>query len=206
MIAAMMHARSALSRWWVAGVVGIAGAASLGCRGIDAGVEYPDDLPSLDNQLQTPEGDADPSVTLGAFKFAPNVCQGLDTHAQTALLTPDDFARFLESQGAKVAPLKARPDLFWFDVPTGEDNKVIRMRLAVLSSSALAAKDLHDSLLDHGPGWWGVRRSNLALLMPKADLDEALAFAVKHKLMCWGIFTYSGRDDAYVVAGPYSEP
>jgi hypothetical protein len=206
MIVAMMHARSALSCWAVAGLVGLAGAASAGCRGIDAGVDYPDDLPSLDNQLQTPEGDADPSVRLGGFKFAPNVCQGIDVHAQTALLTSDDFARFLESQGAKVEPLKARPDLYWFDVPTGDGNKKIRMRLAVLASAPLAAKDLHDSVLDHGPGWWGVRRSNLALLMPKADLDEALAFAVKYKLMCWGIFTYAGRDDAYVVPGPYSEP
>jgi hypothetical protein len=169
-------------------------------------VEYPGDLPSLDNQLLTPEGDADPSVTLGEFKFAPNVCQGIDVHAQTAPLTVDDLARYLEAQGAKMAPLKARPDLYWFDFPNGEENGKLRVRVAVLNSPALAAKDLHDSLLDHGPGWWGLRRSNLAVLMPKTDLDEALAFTVKYKLMCWGIFTYAGRDDAYVVPGPYSEP
>lgn len=202
----MMHARSALTVWAVTGLVVLAGGASTGCRGIDANVEYPDDLPSLDNQLQTPEGDSDPSVTLGAFKFAPGVCQGIDVHAATAPLTVDDVARFLEAQGVKMTPLKARPDLYWFDIPNGEEGGKLRMRVAVLNSAALAAKDLHDSVLDHGPGWWGVRRSNLAILMPKADLDDALAFTVKYKLMCWGIFTYSGRDDAYVVPGPYSEP
>lgn len=198
--------RKALPLLGLAGVVGLAGQVSLGCRGIDADVQYPSDLPSLDNQLLTPEGDNSPSVTLGAFKFAPSICQGLDTHAQTSPLTADDFTAFLDKQGAKIAPLAARPDLYWFDFPNGQDKGRVRARLAILPSPPLAAKDLHDSVLDHGPGWWGVRRSNLALLMPKASLGEALGFSVKHKLMCWGIFTYAGRDDAYVVPGPYSEP
>lgn len=202
----MMLARQALPFLASAGLLCLAGHASLGCRGIAADVEYPDDLPSLDNQLQTPEGDADPSVTLGAFKFAPATCQGIDVHAQTAPLTADDFSVFLEKQGTKVTPLSARPDLYWYDFPNGKEGGKLRARLAILPSAALAAKDLHDSVLDHGPGWWGVRRSNLALLMPKAGLGEALGFTVKHKLMCWGIFTYAGRDDAYVVPGPYSEP
>lgn len=202
----MMFARHAPSLLAAVGLVCLAGEVSLGCRGIDADVQYPDDLPSLDNQLLTPEGDNDPSVTLGAFKFSPNICQGMDVHAQTAPLTADDFSVFLEKQGMKVTPLSARPDLYWYDFPNGQDKGKVRARLAILSSPALAAKDLHDSVLDHGPGWWGVRRSNLALLMPKAGLGEALGFAVKHKLMCWGIFTYAGRDDAYVVPGPYSEP
>jgi len=206
MIAAMMHARYALSSCAAAVLLSLAGGASTGCRGIDADVQYPGDLPSLDNQILSPEGDADPSVRLGAFKFHPNVCQGIDVHAATLPLDPDDLARFLEKQGTKVTPVKARPDLYWFDFPNGEENGKLRLRLAVLSSPALAAKDLHDSLLDHGPGWWGVRRSNLALLAPKAGLSQAAAFAVKQKLMCWGIFTYTGRDDAYVVPGPYSEP
>ena len=202
----MMFARLVPSHLTAVGLVCLAGGASLGCRGIDADVQYPDDLPSLDNQLQTPEGDGGPSVTLGGFKFAPSICQGIDVHAQTAPLTADDFSVFLEKQGVKVSPLNARPDLYWFDFPNGQDKGRVRARLAILPSSSLAAKDLHDSVLDHGPGWWGVRRSNLALLMPKASLDEALAFTIKHKLMCWGIFTYAGRDDAYVVPGPYSEP
>jgi hypothetical protein len=202
MIAAMTLARPA-PLLALAGLVCLAGEVSLG---IEADVQYPDDLPSLDNQILTPEGDTGPAVTLGAFKFAPNICQGIDVHAQTAPLMAEDFTSFLDKQGMKVAPLAARPDLYWYDFPNGQDKGRVRARLAILPSAPLAAKDLHDSVLDHGPGWWGVRRGNLALLMPKADLGEAVAFAVKHKLMCWGIFTYSGRDDAYVVPGPYSEP
>jgi hypothetical protein len=207
MIATMMHAHHALTSCAAAALVALAGGASLGCRGIDADVQYPGDLPSLDNQLQTPEGDNDANVTLGAFKFAPAVCQGIDVHAQTATLTAEDLQRFLDKEGVKVTSTKARPDLFWFDFPNGgENNGKLRVRLAILPSPALAAKDLHDALLDHGPGWWGVRRSNLALLVPKGDLGQALAFSLKYKLECWGIFTYAGRDDAYVVPGPYSEP
>lgn len=199
----MMHARSALCTCAAALAAALA---STGCRGIDADVQYPSDLPSLDSQLQTPEGDASPPISLGSFKFAPTVCQGIDVHAQTLPITPDDLSRFLDKQGVKVPVLRARPDLYWFDFQNGNDKGKLRVRVAILNSPSLAAKDLHDSLLDHGPGWWGVRRSNLAVLVPKADLDQALAFAIKYKLMCWGIFTYAGRDDAYVVPGPYSEP
>ena len=38
-----------------------------------------------------------------------------------------------------------------------------------------------------------------------ASVHDALAFALKYKLPCWGIFTYSALDDAYVVPGPYAE-
>jgi hypothetical protein len=82
---------------------------------------------------------------------------------------------------------------------------LVRLRLAVLDSTPAAAADLHQSLLEHGPGWWGVRRSNLAVLAPKAGLREAVSFALKHKLHCWGMFTMAGNDDAYVVPGPYTE-
>lgn len=190
-------------------VAALAGAT--GCRGIDAEVEYPSDLPSPNEHLLSPENEKDASVSLGAFKFSPSMCQGIDTGTEVQKLTPDDLAKFLERQGMKVEPKQARPDLFWFDFPNGRDGDngqkgYVRFRLAVLNSAPLAAKDLHDSVLDHGPGWWGVHRSNLALLAPKAGLDEAVAFAVKYKLPCWGIFTYAGRDDAYVVPGPYAEP
>ena len=82
----------------------------------------------------------------------------------------------------------------------------MRLRLAVLEDVPHASADLHQSLLEHGPGWWGVRRSNLAVLAPKASLREAPSPSpLKYKLACWGIFTYGGIDDAYVVPGPYAE-
>ncbi len=179
---------------------------TLGCSGIDAGVEYPDNLPAVDDQVVTPEGDADPSITLGEFKIKADVCKDIDTNPVSQALTPDDLTRFFESRGVKITPKKARGNLYWFDFPNGkENNGFVRLRLAVMQDSAGAANDLHNSLMEHGPGWWGVRRSNLAVLAPKAGLSEALSFAIQNKLVCWGIFTYAGNDDAYVVAGPYGE-
>jgi hypothetical protein len=175
------------------------------CTGIDAGVEYPDDLPDIDSQVATPENDTDPSITLGEFKIRQEACKDMDLRPVTQPLTPDDLTRFLEVQGLKIAPKKARGNLHWYDFPNGKEKGFVRLRLAVLADAGAASKDLHASLLDHGPGWWGVRRGNLAVLAPKAGLKEALAFALKHKLPCWGIFTYAGVDDAYVVPGPYSE-
>ena len=175
-----------------------------GCAGIDAGVDYPDEPDDWDRHLVTPENEPDPSVSLGEFKVHPDACKGIPTHPVLTPLTPDDLTRFLESQGVKVAPRQARTNLYWYDFPNG-DGGFVRLRLAVLPNAPAAAKDLHNSLLDHGPGWWGLHRSNLAVLAPKAGLGEAVAFATKHKLFCWGVFTYAGVDDAYVVPGPYSE-
>lgn len=180
--------------------------ASAGCSGLDPGVEYPDDLPSdLDRYLVTPENDPDPSFAIGQFKIAPSACEGIDVKPVTQPLTQDDLTRFLEQRGAAIVPKKARTNLYWFDVPSGEEGSFLRLRLAVLEDGPGAAADLRNALHEHGPGWWGVRRSNLAVLAPKTSLDEALAFALKYKLVCWGMFTVAQNDDAYVVPGPYTE-
>lgn len=175
------------------------------CSGIDAGVTYPNDLPEVDRYLLTPENGAEPPLTLGQFKVGPETCKGIDTHPVTQKLAPDDLSRFLSAQGAgSIAPKQARSNLYWFDFPAS-DKSFVRLRLAVLEDAKHATQDLHDAVLQHGPGWWGVRRSNLAVLAPKASLREAMAFAIKYKLVCWGVFTYAGNDDAYVVPGPYAE-
>jgi hypothetical protein len=181
--------------------------ATLGCSGLESGIEYPSDLPAIESFVKTPENQSEPVIGFNRFKFAPEACTGIDTHVITAPLTQDDLTRFLEKQGVHIAPKKARGNLYWFDVPNGKDDGkgFVRLRLAVLEDPILAAADLHQSLLEHGPGWWGVRRGNLALLAPKAGLSEAAAFALKYKLVCWGVFTYAGNDDAYVVPGPYAQ-
>jgi hypothetical protein len=181
-----------------------------GCAGIEADVAYPNDLPSdYDKLLSTPEGASGPSMSLGSFKIKAEACQGVDTHPITQPLGQDDLARFLEAQGVRIVPKKARGNLYWFDFPNGDHGGYpkgfTRLRLAILDNPGAAAKDLHDSLLDHGPGWWGVRRANLAVLAPKTSVGEAMAFAIKYKLGCWGIVTFAGNDDAYVVPGPYAE-
>jgi len=195
----------ALRRW--APLTFVSAALSLGltgCSGLDAGVDYPGDLPDLGPKLLTPENESSPWVSFNGFKFAPEGCKGVDTHPITTPINQEDFSRFLQKQGVKIHPKKARGNLHWYDFPNG-DGGFVRLRLAVLDHPVAAANDLHSSLLEHGPGWWGLRRANLAVLAPKASLRTAVGFAIKHKLMCWGVFTYAGNDDAYVVPGPYAE-
>lgn len=183
---------------------------SIACVGIDAGVDYPSDTPAPDQLVVSPDQDGEASIRLNGFVIKEDACKDIDTHPITQKLSPDDFARYLETQGLKIEPRKARDNLYWFDFPTGEGkdsekNKFVRLRLAVLRDQFAASRDLHESLLDHGPGWWGLRRSNLAILAPKTDLSTALGFALKHKLVCWGMFAYSGTEDVYVVPGPYTQ-
>lgn len=182
----------------------VTAAASSGCVGIASGVTYPDvsDV-ELDKFLLTPEGDPEPSVRLSNFKIAPATCQGIDRGVVSDTLGPEDLSRFFATQNIKVEQQQARDNLYWFGFGAGDD--AVKLRLAILKNPNAAAKDLHDSLVEHGPGWWGVRRGNLAVLAPKAGLSEALRFAIKTKLLCWGMFTYAGADDVYVTAGGYSE-
>lgn len=181
---------------------------SYGCVGIASGIEYPDvSGVDLDKALVTPEGDADPSVTLSQFKISPKTCEGIDMHVQTQPMDQEDLTRFFASQKLNLTPKKARSDLYWYEFPVSNDpnDGALRLRVAILRDRNAASKDLHDSLLEHGPGWWGVRRGNLAVLAPKASLKDALRFAVKYKLVCWGEFTYTGSDDVFSTTGGYSE-
>jgi hypothetical protein len=177
------------------------------CSGLYSGIDYPGDLPDPGPHLLTPENQRDPEIAFNRVKVGPQACEKVDTHPMTGRLNQEDFSRFLEAQGVKIEPRKARDNLYWFDVPNGQEapKNFVRLRLAVLEDVPHASADLHQSVLEHGPGWWGVRRSNLAILAPKTSLREALSFAIKYKLVCWGVFTYSGLDDAYVVPGPYAE-
>ncbi len=176
------------------------------CAGLESGIDYPSDLPSdFGPFLFTPENQRDPPLAFNRAKIAPTACDQIDTHTISCALNQEDFNRFLEAQGVKIEPRKARNNLYWYDFPNGGEapKNFVRLRLAVLEDSPHASADLHQSILEHGPGWWGVRRSNLALLAPRTSLQTALSFALKYKLPCWGMFTYGGLDDAYVLPGPY---
>jgi hypothetical protein len=177
------------------------------CSGLYSGIDYPGDLADPHPSLITPENQPDAPIAFSRTKIAPQACANMDTHPITGRLNQEDFSRYLEAQGVKIVPRKARDNLYWYDFPNGQDapKNFVRLRLAILEDVPHSSADLHQSLLEHGPGWWGVRRSNLAVLAPKASLGDALSFALKYKLACWGIFTYAGNDDAYVIPGPYSE-
>jgi hypothetical protein len=189
-----------------AGIVAVVGVVA--CSGLEAGIEYPRDLPTdIGQYLITSEGQPNPPIVLNRVQVAPSACEKIDTHPVVEKLNQEAFARFFASLGVHVAEKKARDNLFWYDVDNGRDGpqSFVRLRLAVLDDAPHASAYLHQSILEHGPGWWGFRRSNVAVLAPKATLHEAIAFALKYKLFCWGVFTYAGVDDAYVVPGPYGE-
>lgn len=179
-----------------------------GCTGIPAGVDYPGyTRGEVKDAAVSPENEDGPSIDLQTFRIREEVCKGIDTSVSTRPLSADDFTRFLQSVGATNVELRARGNLFWFDFP-GEDpdeGDVVRLRVAVLRDSHEAANELHKSLLEHGPGWWGLRRSNLSVLAPRAGVAEAMAFALKYKLPCWGMFEMSDADDVMVIPGPYME-
>lgn len=182
--------------------------ASSGCIGLSAGSAYPDyDADDVRKHVLTPQNGKDPSLSLGHFKFAETACQGIDTHTITKRLAQDDFTRFVDRHGGKAKQVKARGNLFWYDFP-GDDPKdgdMVRLRLAVLGDAPEAAAELHAALLEHGPGWWGLRRGNLSILAPATGTGSAAAFALQNKLMCWGMFMQTGADDVYVVPGPYMD-
>lgn len=181
---------------------------SMGCYGIEAGSDYPDYSSSkVRKLLLTPENDTSPSISLGGFVIRDEACEGVDTRVELDQIAQDDMSRHLERIGAPPVQIKARGNLYWFDFPgtDPDDGDVVRLRLAVLGDAKEAADELHKSLLEHGPGWWGLRRSNISVLAPKAGLTEAVAFALKYKLACWGMISYTDRDDVNVVPGPYME-
>jgi len=203
-----------MSQWRIPGAALVVLAA--GCGGYDSGIEYPDRLPEVPaGSIVSPEGDKEGSIGFNSFKVKADTCklssgQPIDTHSVVANLTQEDFSRFMEGMGVQLAPTKARGNLYWYDFPVKEgasekEQKYMRLRLAVLGSPEEAAIDLHKALLEHGPGWWGVRRSNLAVLLPKVGFGDAMKFAMKYKLPCWGSMAYTGKDDVYVVPGPYAQ-
>lgn len=181
---------------------------AVGCYGLDAGSEYPSySSGKVRELLTTPENDDDPSISIGEFVIGDKVCEGLEIRTETREIAQDDLSRFLERIGAPPVQVKARGNLYWYDFPgtDADEGDMVRLRLAVLEDSKEAADELHQALLQHGPGWWGLRRSNLSILAPKAGASEAMAFALKYKLPCWGMISMAGLDDVYVVPGPYME-
>jgi len=185
-------------------VVAVASASS-GCYGLASDSHYPDvDDDRMEKAVVSPELQEDPAISLNGVMVRDEVCEGLEFGTETRPLAQDALARFLVSvEATQAGQVKARGNLYWFEFP-GEEGSV-RLRLAVLGDAEEAADELHRALLEHGPGWWGLRRSNLSILAPKASLDDAMGFAVKYKLVCWGMMSYAGLDDVYVIPGPYME-
>jgi hypothetical protein len=156
------------------------------------------------SQVQAPDG-SDSAVVAGGVRLRASVCAGADLKADSRLLGAEAFTEFMRAQGFEVRETTARGDLVYADVVQAGMAHALRFRVAVLSDSGAAGRHLHQVLLQHGSGAWGVHRSNLAVLAPSGSLDDAVGFAARTKLACWGVLTVAGLDDTFVIPGGYTE-
>lgn len=158
--------------------------------------------------LNTGGGNADAnvegSIAPGYMRLKPQACQGEPLKPDYTNLNEGALVRFLTAHGYESRTVRARSDLVYVDVTNAGDHPV-RLRVAILNDAPAAGRELHEAILQHGPGSWGVHRSNLAVLAPIGDPDEVVSFAVKTKLACWGVLTMAGLDDTFVVPGGYFE-
>lgn len=140
------------------------------------------------------------------MRMRATVCDGIDLTPEYATLDETSIVTFLKARGLPVKVERARADLLYVEVQVNpEGDEWARLRVAVLPSAAQAGSELHEGILQHGPGSWGVHRSNLAVLAPVGSPASILGFVGKTKLSCWGVLTVAGRDDAFVIPGHYRE-
>jgi len=150
------------------------------------------------------EANVDGTISPGYMRLKPAACQGEPLKPDYSPLNEGALVRFLTAHGYESRTVRARSDLVYVDVMNAGDHPV-RLRVAILNDAPAAGTELHEAILQHGPGSWGVHRSNLAVLAPIGDPDEVVTFAVKTKLACWGVLTMAGLDDTFVVPGGYFE-
>lgn len=111
--------------------------------------------------------------------------------------------KLLDAKGIPYKVSVEREDLHLFDVEL--HGKTTRLRVATLDTPREAGRHLHQALLEHGMGYWGVHRGNIAVLGPEASVDDAIGFSFETGLACWGVLTAAGRDDTFMIAGGYFE-
>lgn len=156
-----------------------------------------------------PPADGDPYLQRteaeGSVRIRPEVCRNVPENVpDERRLDESSLVAFLERQGFKTATERARADLVYVDVRSAEDEPV-RLRVAILDDAEAAGQNLHRALLEHGAGAWGVHRSNLAVLSAVGTARQAVTFAGRTKLACWGVLTIADRKEAFVIPGGYME-
>jgi hypothetical protein len=158
----------------------------------------------MDTVVQSYEGEPG-NEELGRTRFRPGVCAGEDLAPSYTHMDEGQVVQFLERQRMDVRVERPRADLVYLVVGGAGTIEPVRLRVAILAGADQAGRELHEAILQHGEGSWGVHRSNIAILGPIAREEDALAFAAQTKLACWGVFTIAGRDDTFVVPGAYTE-
>lgn len=142
---------------------------------------------------------------LAEIRFKDGLCDGEPMRPEHARLDENALVQFLTRQHLDVRLDRPRADLVYVLIGGAGTEAPVRMRVAILETPDQAGLELHEALLQHGEGAWGVHRGNLAVLVPFGPYTEAVAFAAKTKLACWGVFTAAGADDTFVVPGGYLE-
>lgn len=145
----------------------------------------------------------DRSTGLAKLRFKENTCNGYDLSPEKDLLTIDSLKAHLRYRAISFTVTPERDDLHLFDLDIKGEKA--QLRVATLKSSREAGRHLHTALLEHGQGYWGVHRGNLAVLAPAGSANETTGFAIKTGLLCWGVYTQAGRDDTFVIPGGYFE-
>jgi hypothetical protein len=159
------------------------------------------DLPSYARDRDGGE----PSGDIEALRFRPGLCSDGELRPEYAPLDETHLIAFLARHRIPLQIERPRADLIYLVLSGVGTERPVRLRVAVLGSADEAGRELHEALLQHGTGAWGVHRSNLAVLGPVGDPEDDIAFAARTKLACWGVFTVAGLDDAFVVPGAYTE-
>lgn len=139
------------------------------------------------------------------MRFRPTLCDASELKPEYAMLDESHIVTFLERQQIDVRIERPRADLIYLNLAGSVATRPVRLRVAILPNADAAGNELHEAILQHGTGSWGVHRSNLAILGPIGEPTDAVAFAAATKLACWGVFTIGGRDDTFVVPGGYTE-
>src|SRR4051794_4867181 len=110
----------------------------------------------------------------GGLRFKPGVCDAAELSPDGRQLTEANIIEFLNKQRLDVRIERPRSDLIYLVVSGAGTDVPVRLRVAVLKNADEAGAELHAALLQHGPGAWGVRRSNLAVLGAIGSLDDDL--------------------------------
>jgi hypothetical protein len=146
------------------------------------------------------------SLDPGSARLKPDLCRDVPENSpDRTQLDENALVAFLQHQGFHTKVLRARSDLAYVDVLDAGGSEPVRLRVAILPDAYAAGSDLHNAILEHGPGSWGIHRSNLAILAPIGSMDQILELAGRTKLACWGVLTVAARDDDFVVPGGYME-
>lgn len=161
---------------------------------------------NLRDSFEGTQGGA-PTFEPNRYRLKPSVCEGQDTApVLDKILDERSLLEHLAAAKLQVKVQRARADLIYIDVLDAGTQAPVRLRLATLKSREAAGRELHEAIQQHGRGSFGFHRGNLALLAPVAPTEDALAFAIRTRLACWGVLTIAAADDDYVVAGGYAEP